>query len=593
LYKKLLLILIIIIFTSFPISAEESQDIEVQTTNAQNSDTPYLLTADGEISYDNKQGVLVASNNARFESDGIMIVADEIAVFYEDNIVKAVGELRIQVAEQIYQGSSLDFNYYKLTGSISGVSSKINDLSVSGKSITLNEGTEFEIDEVELTPCVLPDPHYSIKAKRVKVYPQDKIVAKAVWFYLNGYRVFYVPAYTVKFNKSSGKFENLFIVSSLGYNSIDGIYLKLAYPYELTDRLEGSIDAEINQYGDKYFEMENTYRVSSKLDILNSYYYQEEEDDGEIKETNELIGGLHYRNNGLDIHSLYKRDFLIDKNIIEIDTKYKPQIRNNGLDIHFLYKHDFLIDENIIEIDTKYKYQKYDFRYFNKFTASDLSNEIYSIRYNRNSPLQLLYKKGFKVDYLPYLSIEQLEYSYSGIDTNSSLGIGKVANKDISSDKARLDLGIDKKFEINEKFVANLYGQLEANYYINDDNVNSPAVNHYNYYLLGFNTKMISDINEKITIDYSLGYNYSWETGEAYLPEDKNEVKEIINPAVAITYHFPEYQSSLKLDIQGSYELNSRNLEDLNIKLKRQLDCYSYYLGYDLVDEAFEFGINF
>ncbi len=556
-YKKILVLLIIIIGISVPLLAAESQKIEMETT-----DIPYRLTADGWISYDNKQGVLVATNNAHFKSDNIMIVADEIAVFYEENVVRAVGEqMSIKVGEQVYKGTSLDFNYHTLTGSISGVSSKISDLSVSGKNITLKEGNDFEINEVELTPCVLPNPHYSIKAKRVTVYPEDRIVAKGVWFYFNGYRVFYLPVYTVKFNHSTGSFDRVSLATSLGYNSADGIFLGIEYPYELTERLSGNISAQLNQYGEKDFEMENRYSIYSNLEIINSYLYKEDEDDdGEIEETNELSGGLHYMNNGLDIYSFYKYEYVSEKNIIEFDMRYK--------------------------------HQKYDFKYFNKFIESELSNELYSIRYNNSSPIKLLYKKGYVIDYLPYLSIEDLKYNYSGIDINSSIGIGKVANKGISSDKARLDLGLNKNFVVNDKLNINLYGQFEGNYYISDDNGNSIEENHYNYYLLGFNTKMNNDINKKLTIDYGLGYNYSWQTGAAYLPEDKKEVKEIISPAVGISYRISKYDS-IKFDIEASYELEDKKLEDLNVKLTRQFDCYSYYVGYDLVDESFELGINF
>lgn len=546
----------LITFVSIPILAAENQNIELQTT-----DTPYSLAADAGISYDNAHGVLVASENARFESDEIVIVADEISVFYEEHIVRAVGEqLSIQVGKKIYKGTSLDFNYQTLIGSITGVSSQVNDLSVSGKTINLNEVNELEIDEVELTPCVLPNPHYSIKAKKVMVYPEDRIVAKAVWFYFNGYKIFYLPAYTVKYNKTTGSFESVFFATSLGYNSKDGIYLALDYPYELTDRLEGNISGQLAQHGDKYFEMENTYRLNSKLSLINSYLYQDEEDDGEITKNDELSAGLHYSNDGFDFYSLYKRDYLIDKSIVGIDSRYK--------------------------------YQNFNFRYFNEFTESDLSNQIYSIKYNSNTPLQLLYKKGYNIDYLPYLSVSNLKYSYSGININSSIGAGKVANKGISSDKVRLDIRMDKKLTINENMGLNLYGQLENNYYIYDENGNSPSENYYNYYKIGFNTNVNSPINEKIYIGYRLGYSYTWETGEAYLLDDKNDIKEILNPAVGISYHISEYDS-IKFNIEGSYEFNTEDLEDFNVKLKRQFDCYSYYIAYDVVDEAYEFGINF
>ena len=81
-----------------------------------------------------------------------------------------------------------------------------------------------------------------------------------------------------------------------------------------------------------------------------------------------------------------------------------------------------------------------------------MARETYSIDYRGRYPLQLMYRTGYSVDYLPYLKIDGLNYRAAGINIKSSFGIGKIANKEVSSECLRLDMNLSKSLISRDNF---------------------------------------------------------------------------------------------------------------------------------------------
>ena len=543
LYRKCFFIILLTLFT-LSVFAEEAV-------------SPFILTADSEILLESHEKLLIARGNACFEMDDILVKADKITVLSSENLLLAEGDgLTIKIGGQIFEGSRLEFNYQSMTGSIEDINSKINELSLSGSRISMVKTGNYEIDQVQLTPCRFPEPHYSITAKKVIVYPGDRITASSVWFNFAGHKVFYLPSYTMKYNPQTGSFENISLMPELGYR--DGIYLKIVYPYEFSKDFSGEIKGEINQNGDKNLSMENKYILRKDLSLLNSYLYEYIiEDDGDIAKKNEMRIGLNYQKQRIDIYTGIKKDLLSESIFYELDGKY-------GVD-------------------------KFTFNYFNEFKDNEINKENYSIKYNSRYPVELVYKKGYTIDYLPYLKISGLDYNYRGLNIRSSIGIGKSANKDIVSNKSELELGLNKEIIKTAHFDLKWNSLFKANYYqLPEDDKEL-----YSYYRLGFTSTYHDKFSENVHYKIQLGYNQRQDNGYAYLPEDRIESTERLKASIGLSFYKPEEFSAWHLHLDSSYELEKQSLDELSLILNRELDCYDYYIGLDLLDKKLEFGINF
>lgn len=518
---------------------------------------PFILSADNEILLDNYEKLLIASGNASFEMEDILVKADQITVFSNENFILAEGTgLTIKIGEQLFEGSRLEFNYQNMTGSLEDMHSRINELSINGSRISLVKTGNYEIEKVQLTPCKFEEPHYSITAKKVIVYPGDRITARGVWLNFAGHKVFYLPSYTLKYHSETASFENTSFVNELGYR--DGIYLTMVYPYEFSGDFSGEIRGEINQYGDKNIVMENILKLKPDLFLLNSYLYQYIiEDDGTLSRKNEMKAGLNFKRQGIDIYTGIKKDFLSESIFYEL----------NG----------------------KYRLGKFTFNYFNEFKDNELNRENYNIRYNSRYPLELVYRKGYSIDYLPFLKITGPYYNERDINLRSFFGIGKSANKDIVSNKTELELALNKKIIETAKFKLELDGNLKANYYQPPDGDNQM----YYHYGIGLNSTYHDKFTENIHYKLQAGYNQRQDGGMAYLPEDRIESTETIRAGIGLSFYKQEELSAWHLKLDTAYDLEIQSLEELNLILNRELDCYEYYINLSLLDKKLEFGMHF
>lgn len=520
---------------------------------------PYIISADGEIIYDHQEGILTATENARFIIDDLEINADRLMIFYREELILAEGkDLLFRVGEDLFRGKELEYNYKEGTGVIRGPATRLKDLSIAGKEIRLLETENYLLQEVELSPCILPEPHYSIKAREIIVYPGEKIQARNIWFYFAGKRFFYLPAYTMNYDAEKDKYDSVFPITDLGYSSKGGFFIQAAYPYEIGENFKGEIKGELNQEGGKYLEMDNFYSISPALGIRNQYIYEDSFDTaGKPVENNHIGAALLYNNSGLSFSTGIKKDYIKD--------------------------------EIIGELDGRYRRGRFTYGYYNEFKEEGLSKEAYSIDYRSRYPMQLIYRNGYSIDYLPYFQISSPNYHLAGININSSLGIGKVAHKGISSDRLRLDLNLARPLIRTEKLNIRADVGIQGNYYQADNNIRA----NYSYYKIAVNSSYQDKLTENLAYSAELNYEYSMDQGQAYIAADKLKTGESLRPSLGISFLQPEIYSAWHLNLNGRYELREKALEKLELKITREHDCFDYFISLDLIDRGIGVGINF
>ncbi|MEJ6950144.1 hypothetical protein [Natronospora cellulosivora (SeqCode)] len=542
--KSLLMILMIVFMASFSIIASEN--------------TVEMLTADTHISYDFTEGYFRSHGNARFEYDDLLIEADTITVFYKENRIVADGdEITIYFYDQFIEGTFLDFNYSTMSGFIADASTDIDSIKFRGKKIKLysDEEYDYSIEDANITPCSLPNPHYSFDVGEIKIYPEDKIVARNLWLRVGPYRVLYLPNYTARFNPYTREYDRITPIPRVGYNSSDGFIINLAYPYQITENFSGEVNAEINQHGDKGIELKNNYILNSNLIILNEYIYETitEEDVKDI--SSEISFGFQYKNQGFEISPV------------------------------FIY--DFYSDDMNLDINSSYDYKNISLKYYNRYINKELARQAYIMNYAGRFPLELVYRKGYSIDYKPYLKITNLAPKTWESIENSSLGIGRVSQSKQTANKFDFDISLNHNFLSAEDYDIDIMSGLNSNIYFKDFNIHD----YYNYYFLGFKGKYRQQITNNIMARYSLAYDYTWDDGKAYLEHDLRETGQSISPAITLRYDIPENQSAWVFKAQGQYQFEENEFEKMGFRLTRELDCFSYYLEVDLLD--FSFGIDF
>lgn len=549
-YKNILYILITIIIISLPINA---------TTYNSDNDFPYSLTADDGISYDSKAGIMQAEKNARFQRGDVSLEANKITVYYTESLIRAEGNLLFEVGDQVYRGEMLEYNYSAMTGYIEDINTEIQEINISGEKINLTEVGNYIFSDLEFTTCIYPDPHYSIKADKITVDQNNRLVAENVWFYFEGAHIFYLPTYTIYYNQDEGQYSELIPMPQLGYNPVSGFNLKLNYPYE-SGNFSGRLEADISQYRDKSLMINNRYQLNESLGVVNDYINLYEYNNNDIDKTHKIALALDYQNYGLELKT--------------------------GLD------YSFLLDRISYNTDVEYKKNNYSFKYYSSIDDNgELQKNNYSLSYDNEYSASLTHRQGYKVDYLPYFQFATPTYRVYDMKIKTAMAIGKVENEDIKINKGFLNFDVNKNIFSNKNISLDLDSRIESNIYNIFADIS--RVEKYNIYEIGLNSNYKYRISEASNFDIALSYKLNVVDGNLLIPNDKKDVKRLLNTSISFNKKNKEQQSFWEIKLASGYEFLERELEELEVRYTKGFDCYDYYISADFINKGIGAGISF
>lgn len=214
-------------------------------------DSEIVIEADTtEYQFGPEGTVVVAEGNARVSYTNFLASADYIRVQLE------TGELLARGNVEVYQGSRtircdlLAHNIYTGNGRILEPDAYISDLHVRGSKMDLEPGI-LTLDKAYVTGCELDQPCYRVQAKKLIIYPDDRVVIEWPVFRLGNVPVMALPRLTlplrgdrIAFSEGGG-----IPIPTLSYDSSDGF--QIGFTYLDTARDWGKVRYE-GAYASKY-----------------------------------------------------------------------------------------------------------------------------------------------------------------------------------------------------------------------------------------------------------------------------------------------------------------------------------------------------
>ena len=569
---------------------------------AQDSVTRYYTLDADNISY--HDNIVSASGNVIFKTEGLTVKTDKISIEINKNKLTTLSnKFLLTTDKRELRGERLIYNYEKRTGKFYNAETKIDEFNFEGEEIELVEEKDYEIflSESSFTKCILDDPHYKITAERIKVFPNNKIVADNILFWWGNAKLFYLPSYVMEYEIDEETGEETVSSGSpvprIGYNSKDGIVFELDYPYEITDNSTGKAYMNVVQRGSQLYTLEHTHRFNEKtvwngnyshdkdveeldsggeditlekdfnsrlsydynsnLTFFNDYNYNSERENKNDPDLNkEISGGFNYNKNALTLISTIGYDYILKSRSESIDITYQLPYSHT-----FKSKHDFREE----------KLEKESYNIYSSGKAIDYS---------------LKYRKGYDIDYLPYLDLDFNEK----YNIKTDIGFGIVKEGETNLKKARLDLGYNNRFEIhknlyfkiNEKYIHHIY-QKE----------HEEKISNYKGLLSTLTLGTNFDINNRLDLGASLGWSKNITKGDYLISDDEINEKNNLNYNINSKIKTQQPQSHLYLGNSGQYDLKDQEWEELKINLTRKLDCHSFSFSYEIIENAFtiEFSI--
>ncbi len=187
-------------------------------------DVPVEITADGETRFEG--GVAVAEDNVQIHYQDISIYTDYAEYNPDTRDVLLIGDVRIYTADNLltsqralYNLESKQIRALEMTGESFPL--KFRALSLQAPSLN-----QFNVTNATFTTDDSSQPDFRIKAKKVRIYPDSRVVFTDSVFYIGNVPVFYFP-YLFAFTNNTG-----FTIRP-GYDSRVGYYTLVGYSFPI------------------------------------------------------------------------------------------------------------------------------------------------------------------------------------------------------------------------------------------------------------------------------------------------------------------------------------------------------------------------
>jgi lipopolysaccharide export system protein LptA len=488
--------------------------------NAQEAIIPVVIDGD-QVTYSKENERVVASGNVVMEYQGVTLRCQQAQYDVNNNTAYIPGEVTIEGEQGKVTGQDAVYDFKTKEAEFNQIyleSPPIYAAANKGQKATANE---YIFKNGFVTTCDLKNPHYRLSAKRIAVYPGDKVVARNLVLKVGKIPVFYFPYYSQKLADNSFPAE-----VSVGKDNDWGAYILTRWRYYLGQEDKGKVS--LDYYQDRGPGVGLVHQVNTKnfgQGLFNLYYLEDQ-----------LYGG----DNQSEIFDLYpERSSLADKYLQQERFKgqfayaWNPSDRlslraeyNKLSDPYFIK--DFFYEEYERE-PHPYSYFLADYAFNNSslsllaqkrvnrfFTETEylpkLEYNFYNQRINDNYPLYFRSKS--------FISNTTRKNANSGVDQDAT----RIHAKNIFSYRSRLG-----------PIAVTPYSGLYTTYYSKNTSGKEDLLRQAPAAGITFNTKFYKILN----------YQFN------FLGEQVEKMRHIITPTLAYDYiHSP----TLGVDQLGNFD---------------------------------------
>jgi lipopolysaccharide assembly outer membrane protein LptD (OstA) len=182
------------------------------------------------------------------------------------DLLEATGEPVLEEEDQRMYGVEMGYDMDSEAGVVVDGSTKYGEGYYEGKDIFKVGKDVLKVYNSTYTTCDLAQPHYSFRARKMKVYINDKIVSGPIVLYLGNVPIFYFPfmVNSLRHERSSGFLRpNV----DIGLNSREGRFVRgFGYYWAMNDYTDFVVLTDFNERQNDRLHIGNSYKVRYLLD---------------------------------------------------------------------------------------------------------------------------------------------------------------------------------------------------------------------------------------------------------------------------------------------------------------------------------------
>ena len=216
-YKKLSFLFL---FISFCISICCAGVNVYSQTDAPEKDIPIEVNADN-IEYQKEAETVTGTGNVEINFKGVMLAADKITVNLVTKDAYADGNVRFYQGDKLYTAEHIFYNFDTEEALFKNAKGKFKPFYLHGATVKKQaKKAEYIVESGYITTSDYFLPDYKLKAKKVFIYPNDKVILKNIVLEVGNIPLLWVPYWYYPLTNKDAPFSCV-----PGYSKRFGFYL--------------------------------------------------------------------------------------------------------------------------------------------------------------------------------------------------------------------------------------------------------------------------------------------------------------------------------------------------------------------------------
>ena len=222
--------------TDSPIPEEPTQaSRKLDPENMSPEEGDLLAKGDNLTFHDN---LIQIHGNGLIKYDEVVLYADHIWADFDENVMRAAGNVHLLVGNEETYANELLFNLATKKGIIREGFSFSDPWYYRGTEIFKIEDDESYIRGGALTTCSLKHPHYYFSASKIIVRINKELIATNIVLRVGGVPLFYFPAYRRDLRQEDKVAK---VIVKVGTSSYQGVFLSVILPLARRFRYDGAL----------------------------------------------------------------------------------------------------------------------------------------------------------------------------------------------------------------------------------------------------------------------------------------------------------------------------------------------------------------
>ncbi|MCK4506119.1 MAG: LPS-assembly protein LptD [Candidatus Aegiribacteria sp.] len=282
-----------------------------------------VYSADSLVFYPDT-GDLLLIGSTTLDYRDMTLQSDTVMYFSEEELVTASGATELFDRGESITGDGLIYSLPSRKGRITSAASQYEFGFYHGESITRVGPNEFNIINARFTTCDEDSSHYFFYCPLMKVFPDDKAVARPVYLYVEDTPILYFPywVFPIRRGRHSG-----FTTPKFGQTTRDGRFLReLGYYFAFSDYADLWIHGDIMEKTRFVIAADERHRIRY---LCYGNLRTEWRREFEARRDRWMIFGQHLHDFPDGTSVRLQGEFLSDKSYLE-ETQQSPEDRMTG-----------------------------------------------------------------------------------------------------------------------------------------------------------------------------------------------------------------------------------------------------------------------